>query len=60
MTTKARLRTGSHDRVLLEMALLRLSRLDDLVSLSQLAQWLKQGDSGPGGPRRASGGQAGE
>jgi DNA polymerase-3 subunit gamma/tau len=41
VTTKARLRTSSHDRVLLEMALVRLSRLDDLVSLGQLAQWLR-------------------
>jgi DNA polymerase-3 subunit gamma/tau len=41
-TTKARLRTSGHERVQLEMALVRLSRLDDLVSLSQLAQWLHQ------------------
>jgi DNA polymerase-3 subunit gamma/tau len=40
-TTKARLRTSSHGRVLLEMALVRLGRLDDLESLSQLAEWLR-------------------
>ncbi len=40
--TKARLRTSSHGRVLLEMALVRLGRLDDLASLSQLTQWLGQ------------------
>jgi DNA polymerase-3 subunit gamma/tau len=42
-TTKARLRVSSHGRVLLEMALVRLGRLDDLASLSQLAQWLRGG-----------------
>jgi DNA polymerase-3 subunit gamma/tau len=41
-TTKSRLRTRGHDRVLVEMALVRLGRLDDLVSLAQLAQWLRQ------------------
>jgi DNA polymerase-3 subunit gamma/tau len=41
-TAKARLRTSGHERVQLEMALVRLSRLDDLVSLSQLAQWFRQ------------------
>jgi DNA polymerase-3 subunit gamma/tau len=44
--TKARLRGSSHGRVLVEMALVRLGRLDDLVSLSQLAQRL----SGVGAP----------
>src|SRR5262249_57144820 len=47
--TKARFRGSSHVRVLLEMALVRLGRLDDLVSLTQLAQWLNQ----PGGPAPA-------
>jgi DNA polymerase III subunit gamma/tau len=57
VTTKSRLRTSNHGRVLLEMALVRLSRLDDLVSLSQLAQWLKQGEGLPGpqrGPARVA------
>jgi DNA polymerase-3 subunit gamma/tau len=40
-TTKARLRGSSHGRVLVEMALVRLGRLDDLASLAQLAQWLR-------------------
>jgi DNA polymerase-3 subunit gamma/tau len=44
--TKARMRGSHHGRVLLEMALVRLGRLDDLVSLSQLSQWLAQ----PGQP----------
>jgi DNA polymerase-3 subunit gamma/tau len=38
--TKGRFRGSSHGRTLLEMALVRLGRLDDLVSLAQLAQWL--------------------
>jgi len=53
VTTKSRLRFSSHGRVLLEMALVRLGRLDDLVALSQLSQWLKQGEPLPG-PQRSS------
>src|SRR5262249_44309844 len=45
--TKARMRGSGHGRILMEMALVRLGRLDDLVSLSQLAQVLTQ----PGRPR---------
>jgi DNA polymerase-3 subunit gamma/tau len=45
--TRARLRNTNHGRVLFEMALVRLGRLDDLVSLTQLSQWLGQG----GAPR---------
>jgi DNA polymerase-3 subunit gamma/tau len=41
-STRARLRNTNHGRVLLEMAVLRLGRLDDLASLSQLAQLLSQ------------------
>ncbi len=55
-TTRARLRGSGHGRVLLEMALVRLSRLDDLVSLAQLAQMLQGGDVGsatPAAPRPA-------
>jgi DNA polymerase-3 subunit gamma/tau len=50
--TKARLRGSAHARVLIEMALVRLGRLDDLVSLSQLADWLAGG--GGHGQRPAS------
>jgi DNA polymerase-3 subunit gamma/tau len=39
---KARTRGSNHGRVLFEMALVRLGRLDDLVSLAQLAQWVGQ------------------
>jgi DNA polymerase-3 subunit gamma/tau len=41
-TTRARLRTSNYGRVLAEMALVRLGRLDDLMSLSQIVQWLDQ------------------
>jgi DNA polymerase-3 subunit gamma/tau len=44
--TKARLRGSHHGRVLVEMALVRLSRLEDLVPLTQFAQWLNGGDAG--------------
>lgn len=47
--TRGRLRGSNHGRVLLEMALVRLGRLDDLVSLSQLAQWLQQPGAAPAG-----------
>ncbi len=40
--TKARLRTSSHARTLVEMAVLRLGRLEQLVALSQLTHWLAQ------------------
>jgi DNA polymerase-3 subunit gamma/tau len=40
--TKARLRGSNHGRTLVEMALVRLGRLGDLASLSQLAQWVGQ------------------
>jgi DNA polymerase-3 subunit gamma/tau len=41
-TTKSRLRTTSQGQVMLEMAVVRLSRLDDLVPVAQLAQALAQ------------------
>jgi DNA polymerase-3 subunit gamma/tau len=39
-TTKWRLRSGGHPRTLIEMAVVRLSRLGELISLVQLAQQL--------------------
>jgi DNA polymerase-3 subunit gamma/tau len=55
---KARMRGSGHGRVLLEMALVRLGRLDDLVALSQLAQWLGQaGGAPPARPTAAAGGE---
>jgi DNA polymerase-3 subunit gamma/tau len=52
-TAKARLRGSSHGRVVMEMALVRLGRLEDLASLAQLAQWLRGEDrrGAPGPPR---------
>ena len=41
--TKARLRGANHTRTLVEMALVRLTRLSDLQSLSQLAALVGQG-----------------
>jgi DNA polymerase III subunit gamma/tau len=46
-TTKSRLRTTGHGQVLLETAVVRLSRLDELVPVAQLAQWLRQPGSAP-------------
>jgi DNA polymerase-3 subunit gamma/tau len=43
-SARVRLRGTTHSRVVLEMALVRLSRLDNLVSLAQLAQMLQDGD----------------
>ena len=42
-TTKARLKATNHGQVLLEMAVVRLSRMDDLIPLTQIAQWISQG-----------------
>jgi DNA polymerase III subunit gamma/tau len=39
---KFRLRTSAHGRMVLEMALVRLARMDDLLPISQLAQWVRQ------------------
>lgn len=45
--TKARLRGSNHGRVLVEMAVVRLGRLENLVSLSQLADALSQREAAP-------------
>jgi DNA polymerase-3 subunit gamma/tau len=45
-TAKARLRGGNHGLVLLEMTVLRLIRLDEFVQVSQLVNWLAQGQAG--------------
>jgi DNA polymerase-3 subunit gamma/tau len=44
---KTRLRDTSHARMVLELALVRLSQLDDLVPVAQLARWLQQEGPGP-------------
>jgi DNA polymerase-3 subunit gamma/tau len=50
---KARMRGSNHGRILVEMALVRLTRLADLVSLAQLAQALGRASPGPPAPARA-------
>jgi DNA polymerase-3 subunit gamma/tau len=48
---RARMRNSNHGRVLLEMALVRLARLDDLLPVAELAQWVTQGrPAGPSAP----------
>ncbi|HZZ79873.1 MAG TPA: DNA polymerase III subunit gamma/tau, partial [Gemmataceae bacterium] len=42
VTAKTRMRTSSHARALLELALVRMCQLDDLVPISQIAQWLNK------------------
>ncbi|MBI1915801.1 MAG: DNA polymerase III subunit gamma/tau [Planctomycetes bacterium] len=42
---RARLRNSNHGRLLVEMALVRLARLEDLIPVSQLVQSLAQGIS---------------
>ena len=39
-TTKTRMRGSPHTQILLEMALVRLSRLEEMLSVAQLAQWV--------------------
>ncbi len=60
VAAKNRLRNTSHARVLLEASLVRLARLDDLVPLAQLAEWVSregtpparsQGSAAPGAAR---------
>ena len=48
-TTKTRMRAGSHPQVLLEMAVVRLSRLGELVPLAKLAEALRLGSFEAGG-----------
>jgi DNA polymerase-3 subunit gamma/tau len=55
--TKARLRGSDHGRVLVEMALIRLARLEDLASVVQLAEMLAGGGRPPPGPPPPSRGQ---
>jgi DNA polymerase III subunit gamma/tau len=53
-TTKLRLRGSTHGRVLVEMALIRLARLEDLVALSQLAHALEGGTDTFAAPKGAA------
>jgi DNA polymerase-3 subunit gamma/tau len=51
-TTKARLRGSPHTQVLLEVAVVRLARMDELLSVSALAQMVANGSAAtvPGAP----------
>jgi DNA polymerase-3 subunit gamma/tau len=52
-TGRTQLRLSAHGRTVVEMALVRLGRLDNLLSLAQLGQWLTQ--QRPEGPRTGGG-----
>ncbi|HLW67233.1 MAG TPA: DNA polymerase III subunit gamma/tau [Gemmataceae bacterium] len=54
ISTKTRLRGSGMAHMLLQMALVRLCRLDELLPLSQVAYWLNQE---PGGRGQESGGK---
>jgi DNA polymerase-3 subunit gamma/tau len=55
-TTRGQLRGCNHARTLVEMALVRLGRLENLVSLAQLAQWIGRQQTGQQGGGSASAG----
>ena len=43
-TAKTRMRTSTHTRILLEVALVRLSRLENMLAVSELAQQIQRGE----------------
>jgi DNA polymerase-3 subunit gamma/tau len=45
-TTRARLQRSAHGRTLIEMALVRLCRLGELISLTQLRDWVARAPAG--------------
>jgi DNA polymerase III subunit gamma/tau len=47
VTAKSRMRTSSHARAILELALVRMCRLDDLLPIAQIAQWLNKEGATP-------------
>ena len=46
-TTKGKMRTSTHMRILLEVALVRLTRLENMLSVSELAQQIQRGEAMP-------------
>jgi len=52
--TKSQLKNSNHGRTLVEMALIRLSRLENLVALPYLVRMLNQQRGGTNGPSPAS------
>jgi DNA polymerase-3 subunit gamma/tau len=57
-TARIQLRTSAHGRTVVEMALVRMGRLDNLLSLAQLGQWLTQQKSEPARPAGGENGAA--
>src|SRR5262249_52379442 len=53
VSARGRFRNTQHSRVLLEMAVVRLARLEDLLSGAQLAQLLQRDGPCPSSPRPA-------
>src|SRR5207248_3649145 len=55
VSAKNRMRATQHHRVLVEMALVRLCRLENLVALAQFAQWAagERSAGAPATPTRA-------
>ncbi len=53
-STRLRLVRSNHGRLLVEMALIRLARLEDLLPLTQLTQWVRQSGVAAGPPGAAS------
>ena len=46
-TAKGKMRTSSHTRILLEAALVRLTRLENMLAISELAQQIQRGEAMP-------------
>src|SRR5262249_15253225 len=53
-TAKQRMRNSSHVRAILEMALVRLCQLDELVPITQVAQWLSKEGAAPAAAKSAA------
>jgi DNA polymerase-3 subunit gamma/tau len=49
-TARTQLKISAHGRTIVEMALVRMGRLDNLLSLAQLGQWLTQQRDASGRP----------
>ncbi|MBI1830178.1 MAG: hypothetical protein HYR84_01860 [Planctomycetes bacterium] len=59
VTAKTRMRHSSHVRAILEMALVRLSQLEDLLPIAQIAQWIAtEGPTPTSAPPRMTPNQA--
>src|SRR5262249_32612271 len=54
VSAKNRMRFTTHGRIVMEMALVRLARLENLIPLSQLAQWVQEGNGAATAARPAA------